>query len=601
MSSYTQQRNDQQRSSNADHARNESGAGATELRQEGRGLAAQRMPGEAPAQNSKAQSLAQTEQLLNRSPRVAQLAQTAAMLSERRPALQPQPTMQRQESLEEEELAGVEPESASMQLQTLPLAEPPEEQEPPPEGFAPVQQKENKTGLPDNLKTGVEQLSGLSVDDVKAHYNSPEPAQLQALAYTQGTDIHVGPGQEQHLAHEAWHVAQQKQGRVKPTMQAKGVAINDDAGLEREADAMGAKALEMKQSAPAEAAAGQQRGASLQLERATTAGREAFGPGAVEAISLARDASARPTASGAIVQWKLRVNRIEQTDTDTLWNRISGDARITALDDAGQSKAKGYLKTWITASAESGNPFATTEDREYGNDDELIRALVGEVQSEENLVTETDLAQLTISSSYIDEQAGAFIARLSAWHTDRADAIKTKADKTKGRYNYYYSSWISLAWSGGNTLGQALASPPSDTQGRITLIADYALKMHTVIRNDPDIGGWNVNIPGNLSAARNTHWNPNEGAAWTQQARQNRAPLSAGPSATTAQILTLADKIGAPASEKRALAWAIFAFFNQGLARHQSGTHRFHEVMAIAANYGVPYNEWAYPESTPEA
>src|SRR5262249_39141241 len=33
-----------------------------------------------------------------------------------------------------------------------------------------------------------------------------------------------------------------KQGRVQPTLQLKGVAINADAGLEREADAMGAAA-----------------------------------------------------------------------------------------------------------------------------------------------------------------------------------------------------------------------------------------------------------------------------------------------------------------------------------------------------------------------
>lgn len=97
-------------------------------------------------------------------------------------------------------------------------------------------QKKNMTGLPDTLKAGVERLSGLSLDDVHVHYNSSKPAQVQALAYTQGTEIHVGPGQERHLAHEAWHVVQQKQGRVKPTLQAKGVKINDDDGLEREAD-----------------------------------------------------------------------------------------------------------------------------------------------------------------------------------------------------------------------------------------------------------------------------------------------------------------------------------------------------------------------------
>lgn len=104
---------------------------------------------------------------------------------------------------------------------------------------------QNNTGLPDALKTGIETLSGLSMNDVQVHYNSPKPAQLEALAYTQGADIHVAPGQERHLPHEAWHVVQQKQGRVQPTQQMKeGVPINDDGGLEHEADVMGAKALQ---------------------------------------------------------------------------------------------------------------------------------------------------------------------------------------------------------------------------------------------------------------------------------------------------------------------------------------------------------------------
>lgn len=103
----------------------------------------------------------------------------------------------------------------------------------------------NKTGLPNQLKSGIENLSGFSLDDVKVHRNSDKPAQLQAHAYAQGTDIHLGPGQEKHLPHEAWHVVQQKQGRVKPTMQMKAFNINDDVGLEREADNLGGKAMEL--------------------------------------------------------------------------------------------------------------------------------------------------------------------------------------------------------------------------------------------------------------------------------------------------------------------------------------------------------------------
>lgn len=105
-----------------------------------------------------------------------------------------------------------------------------------------IQQKPNQTGLPDNLKAGVESLSGYSMDDVRVHYNSSQPATVQALAYTQGTDIHVAPGQEQHLPHEAWHVAQQMAGRVEPTTEIGGMPVNDNVGLEHEADVMGAKA-----------------------------------------------------------------------------------------------------------------------------------------------------------------------------------------------------------------------------------------------------------------------------------------------------------------------------------------------------------------------
>lgn len=114
-------------------------------------------------------------------------------------------------------------------------------------GAGPVlQAKENRTGLPDNLKAGVENLSGFSMDNVRVHTNSAKPREVGALAYAKGTDIHVGPGQEKHLPHEAWHLVQQKQGRVKPTAEIAGEPINDEEGLEREADEMGSRAAQFK-------------------------------------------------------------------------------------------------------------------------------------------------------------------------------------------------------------------------------------------------------------------------------------------------------------------------------------------------------------------
>ena len=99
--------------------------------------------------------------------------------------------------------------------------------------------------LPSQLKAGVERLSGLSMDDVKVYYNSAAPRRLRAEAYASGTEIHVAAGRERHLPHEAWHVVQQKQGRVGPAdAHVKGASVNEDPGLEGEADRMGAAALQ---------------------------------------------------------------------------------------------------------------------------------------------------------------------------------------------------------------------------------------------------------------------------------------------------------------------------------------------------------------------
>ena len=38
--------------------------------------------------------------------------------------------------------------------------------------------------MPDHMETGIEELSGFSMDDVRVHYNSDKPSTVQALAYT---------------------------------------------------------------------------------------------------------------------------------------------------------------------------------------------------------------------------------------------------------------------------------------------------------------------------------------------------------------------------------------------------------------------------------
>jgi hypothetical protein len=73
------------------------------------------------------------------------------------------------------------------------------------------------SGFPLELKAGFAAM-GYEINP-RVHYGSSRPAQLNALAYAQGNDIYVGPGQERHLPHEAAHIVQQSQGRVLPTRQ----------------------------------------------------------------------------------------------------------------------------------------------------------------------------------------------------------------------------------------------------------------------------------------------------------------------------------------------------------------------------------------------
>jgi hypothetical protein len=106
------------------------------------------------------------------------------------------------------------------------------------------------SGIPESMQTKMEGALNTSLSGVTVHPNSSKATAVGALAYTQGTDIHVAPSHyspntskgKQLLGHELTHVAQQMEGRVQPTGSVGGLPLNDNPALEKEADSMGAKA-----------------------------------------------------------------------------------------------------------------------------------------------------------------------------------------------------------------------------------------------------------------------------------------------------------------------------------------------------------------------
>jgi hypothetical protein len=202
------------------------------------------------------------------------------------------------------------------------------------------------SAMPRDVQAKMESALGSDFSGVRIHEGS-HASDIGALAYTQGTDIHFASGQyrpheqsgQELLGHELTHVVQQSQGRVPATTQAKGAAVNDDPALEREADAMGARAA---------------RGES------TTAAGGAGSPGAAvagQSLQRAED----PNATG------------NQTGSET----------------------------GATASAPtpgSATVVGAAEDSEYAFDNSFTPALVASLQSNPNLSLDEVLANLSGSS-----------------------------------------------------------------------------------------------------------------------------------------------------------------------------------------------------------
>jgi hypothetical protein len=113
-------------------------------------------------------------------------------------------------------------------------------------------QRLDATGIPATVRAKMEAAFAADFSGVRVHPGSARAAALGAVAYTQGSDIHVAPGHwapyatrgQELLGHELAHVVQQRTGRVLTTAQIKGVALNQDPALEAEADTMGKRAAQ---------------------------------------------------------------------------------------------------------------------------------------------------------------------------------------------------------------------------------------------------------------------------------------------------------------------------------------------------------------------
>lgn len=139
---------------------------------------------------------------------------------------------------------------------------------PPPPGGA-------GTPLPPDVRTRMETALGASFAAVRVHEDA-YAQRIGAQAFTRGVDLFFAPGRFdprspqglELIGHELTHVKQQAEGRVPVTARIDGAPANDDPGLEREADELGAKAA---RAMAARGATAPHAGAGSQIANAPTA------------------------------------------------------------------------------------------------------------------------------------------------------------------------------------------------------------------------------------------------------------------------------------------------------------------------------------------
>lgn len=473
----------------------------------------------------------------------------------------------------------------------------------------------NASRLPDGLRTGIESMSGLSMDQVTVHYNSTAPAQLSALAFAQGPAIHLGPGQEQHLPHEAWHVVQQAQGRVTAThAPTGGVAINDDPALELEADQMGRQAQQ---------AAGRPR----QMKAAVPAGRQTSGVApqrrAVLQRATDREALAQTQALPEFQFEPMGTRTVEELidRRDAQMGGVARDANKNNLVKRGFEEA---LATFVFHRWDLIGPVVLQvsrmvlryfEQREQVKRIKVLESMQAIQEKPETLGSPGFRPQSTEEGTQIllDQIPQSLPTHLnvhgkfsyviySGKGKDFDDGTSAKVLEAlelpnEDHFETLFPPALSRSDKVDNPdLGRPrLAHPKKDSS-----LAPHLSGLNPERANEKEKLAVPPEIDGRPTYSSQEHSRGgdafvlDETKRWTQQARLlYDMPVMAGPSGSAAYMLNTAMVLGLSREQLHLYTMALVGSIVGG------GHHTFHEIMTVAAHVGIPYIPGDYLSAIP--
>lgn len=452
--------------------------------------------------------------------------------------------------------------------------------------------------LPAELGESLGAAMGTSFERVRVHADPAAAGiadQLQARAFTYGTDVYFAQGTyapgttggRSLLAHELAHVVQEGSGS-SGTGRAPLVGRADDPA-EAAADALAHRALvgHLPSDRPSDA---------------TPGAPHAVAAGAEEVRRVVVVNGARCTDAEATYQ------AMYQAVTGTTYPKtgrvLSNEIAIV------KDKVVALLASWIAVENTAGiGPQVKRAvlgqvpvGRVYSNYVDLAVALVGEIEAAPQLKAETDLAARAMDSAYLSHQLDTLMPKLKTQFQTRMGT--TIAARYGNWHMGKYYPWYLIGFTGG--FGDVFDNPSTySLAAKVAAIHDltdcYFEIQPAAVQVPPSkskgtslVGGPHkadlVDGTGKATFRDKATGTLDEQNEVIVSARWLKKPIQMGPSFTTGRFMELAHGAGADVETLEALAWALFAFWNQKYTTSASGVHRFHFVMDMANNYGVPYS-----------
>jgi hypothetical protein len=327
-------------------------------------------------------------------------------------------------------------------------------------------------------------------------------------------------------------------------------------------------------------------------------------------------------------------NQVRQlTDADAVWRELHENVRGAFIHFVVHQKQEvlAILREWISASG--GDDPAAWRIRqangqqrhilEFDNHTDMVRALFGEFLGRMAIEDENALGAATVQSRYVRAHLGALLERLRDKLMDPLTPatlkplLDEKSDFSKLEYQPLYKKKTAH-------IAKVLKDPDA------YYFQDHVVTLHDIcsymkknagkvveVPEDKSVGTYfRINDLGEAEYTRrpirgtadfrhkgdgkeNLNYTLKENSGFVMAARVQGMPIWAGPSFTTGRLMKMAEWAGARPEELEALAWGIFAFWNQCYPTSSTWVHRFHEVMDMAANWGVPFEPFAYPRGVP--